>query len=183
MTKSIIAGFGLYFLANSVPSLTWFIIAILLMIFSIILIIVFIVFAFYAIGKFLGIQKATKTGQFIQAIGSDVDQMWKSSQGSQSITYALPSSVDSVCFADFTSQKKGVKQDLYNDLKFVYFTDENLFFYPVGSAGGIDSTKINNIDLLEITKNENPYCISNTNGKVNLTIKKNLDEALVTVTR
>jgi hypothetical protein len=153
------------------------------MMFSIILIIVFITFAFYAIGKFLDIQKATKTGQFIQAFKSDVDQMWRSSQGSQAVEYALPTSIEQVCFADFNSSKKGVRQILYSDLRFVYFTDENLFFYPVGSAGGVDSAKISNIDIFEITKNENPYCITNLNGKVNLTIKKELDVKLVTITR
>ncbi|MEK6829197.1 MAG: hypothetical protein AABY15_03645 [Nanoarchaeota archaeon] len=153
------------------------------MIFSIILIVVFITFAFYAIGKFLDIQKAAKTGQFIQAFKSDIDQMWRSSQGSQVVEYSLPSSVEQICFADFNSTKTGAKQSLYGDLKFVYFKDENLFFYPTGSAGAVDSTKINNIDLIEITSRENPYCITNLKGKVKMTIKKGLDEALVTVTR
>ena len=73
------------------------------MIFTIILIIVFIAFAFYAIGKFLNIQKAAKTAQFIDAFETDVNRMWKSSQGSHQINYSVPSSVDYLCFTDFSS--------------------------------------------------------------------------------
>lgn len=153
------------------------------MIFSIILIIVFISFAFYAIGKFLDIQKAAKIGQFIQALELDVNQMWRSSQGSQAVEYSLPTSIDYVCFGIFTSAKKGIRQSFYDDLRLVYFDDENLFFYPVGSASGVDSTKINNINMFEITKNENPYCIANMKGRINMTIKKGPDDALVTITR
>ncbi len=155
------------------------------MIFSIILIVVFIVFAFYAIGKFLDIQKAAKTGQFIDALESDVNRMWTSSQGSQSLEYSLPTSVDYVCFADFSqgSMKNGPRQDFYADFNLVHFNDENMFFYPVGSGGAVDSTNIDNIDLGEITKQENPYCISNVKGKIKLTIKKGIDESTVTITR
>jgi hypothetical protein len=153
------------------------------MIFSIILIVVFIAFAFYAIGKFLDIQKSAKTGLFIQSLESDIDKMWKSTEGSQTMEYSLPGSIDYVCFADFSSQKKGQWQDFYNSLRTVHFEDENMFFYPVGSAGGIDSKKIDNINLDEMTKNENPYCIKNSDGKVSLTVKKGFDEALVTITR
>lgn len=153
------------------------------MIFSIILIVVFITFAFYAIGKFLDIQKAAKIGQFVENLESDVDKMWRSSQGSQEAEYSVPSSVEYVCFADFELPKTGPKQEFYSDLRMVHFSNENLLFYPVGSAGGVDSTKIDNIDLAEIIKKENPYCIANTAGKIKLTIKKGIDEALVTITR
>ena len=155
------------------------------MIFSIILIIVFISFAFYAISKFLDIQKSAKTGQFIQALESDVNQMWTSQQGSQSLEYSLPASVDYVCFAYFSEggKGKGIRQSFYDELKFVRFEDENMFFYPVGSAGAVDSTKIENIDLIGITGQENPYCITNVKGKIKLTIKKGIDENAVTITR
>ena len=155
------------------------------MIFSIILIIVFISFAFYAIGKFLDIQKSAKTGQFISALESDIDKMWRSSQGSQELEYSLPSSVDYVCFARFGEgvEGRGLRQDLYASLRFVHFDDENLFFYPVGSAGAVNSVGMDNIDIISITGQENPYCIANIKGKVKLTVKKGIDENLVTITR
>ena len=154
------------------------------MLFSIILIIVFISFAFYAISKFLDIQKAAKTGQFIFALESDVSQMWKSSQGSQTLEYSLPTSIGYVCFADFASAANpSSSEGIYDDLRLVHFTDENMFFYPVGSAGAIDGKKISNVNVFEITSRENPYCITNTDGKIKLTLKKALDGALVTVTK
>lgn len=155
------------------------------MIFSIILIIVFIAFAFYAIGKFLNIQKAAKTGQFIDAFETDVNRMWKSSQGSQQVNYSLPNSVDYLCFADFSpgSGKRGANSNFYDELEMVYFDKNNMFFYPVGSAGGIDAVKVENLYLSEITSKENPYCIKSINNKIKLTIKKSIDESLVTITR
>lgn len=153
------------------------------MLFSIILIIVFIVFAFYAIGKFLDIQKSVKVGQFSESLKADVDRMWKSSSGSQAVEYSLPSSVESVCFTDFGESASSGKEKTYDSLRMVHFNEENTFFYPVGSAGGVDSVKINNIDLTEITKKENPYCIESVNEKIKLTIKKDIGSALVVVTR
>jgi hypothetical protein len=155
------------------------------MIFTIILIIVFIAFAFYAIGKFLNIQKAAKTAQFIDAFETDVNRMWKSSQGSQQINYSVPSSVDYLCFTDFSSGsgKRGENSKFYDELRRVYFDKNNMFFYPVGSAGGIDAVKIENIYLSEITSKENPYCIKSINDKIKLTLKKNVDESLVKIIR
>ncbi len=153
------------------------------MIFSIILIIIFLAFAFYAISKFLNIQKAAKTAQFVDAFRADVGRMWKSSSGSQRIEYKLPGSVEYVCLADFSSQNTGTKREIYDTLRTVYFNDENLFFYPVGSGGAVDSARIDNINLPVITAGENPYCINNVDGKISLTIKKGLNDALVTVTK
>ncbi len=153
------------------------------MIFSIILIIFFIAFAFYAIQKFLEIQNAAKIGQFSNKLQSDVDKMWRGSQGSQSIEYFLPSKIEKVCFVDFFSNSKGEYQNLYDKLKQVYYEYENLFFYPVGSGAGIDALEIKHIDIEKITENENPFCIKNAKGKIKMTIKKNYDEALVVISR
>ena len=68
------------------------------MIFSIILIIVFLVVAFYAIQKFLVLQKDIVYKQFIDDLNADVYEKWKSTQGSEVITYKVPSSIESICF-------------------------------------------------------------------------------------
>ena len=70
------------------------------MIFSIILIIIFISFAFFAIKKFIGIQDAMKIGQFGDQLQSDIDKLWRGSQGSQEVEYFIPSKIESVCFVD-----------------------------------------------------------------------------------
>ena len=131
------------------------------MIFSIILIIIFISFAFYAIQKFLGMQRAIQVGQFIDDLQSDVDKLWKGVQGSQEVEYTLPKKIKRICFKD----------DEY----------ENMFFYPEGSFEGFNSIEIKHIDIKKITKEKNPFCIENTNGKIKIIIKKDYGEELVTL--
>ena len=111
------------------------------MIFSIILIIVFLAFAFYAIKKFMGIQNTVMVGDFIDSLGSDVDKMWKGSQGSQEREYRLPKKIQYVCFADFYSSERGGKDEYYPELKRVFNEKENLVFYPVGSGGEFEDRK------------------------------------------
>jgi hypothetical protein len=153
------------------------------MIFSVILIVIFIAFAFYAIQKFLNIERAIQVGQFVDDLQSDIDKMWKSSQGSQETEYFLPSKVGYVCFVDYFSNKKGTNQEFYSKLKQVYNEYENLIFYPVGSAQGLDAVEIKNINIEKITENENPFCIENIKGKVEMIIKKEYGEALVMIER
>lgn len=130
------------------------------MIFSIILIIIFLAFGFYAITKFLDLQKSIQVEKFLSDLQSDIDQMWKSPQGSQTITYILPMNIISVCF----------KTDKYQNLE---FNSEKLI------GGG----NIENIDLANMTSQENPYCIPNIKGKVSLILKKDYGETLVRITR
>jgi len=125
------------------------------MIVSVILIIVFISFAFFAIGKFLDLQRSVEVGQFTNNLQFDIDKIWKS-QGAQEVEYRLPSKIEKVCFVDYSSLERGEDISIYDDLKKAFYGSENLIFYPVGSGEGLDSTIIQNIDLEIITKNQNP---------------------------
>ena len=153
------------------------------MIFSIILIVIFIAFAFYAINKFIGIQDSVKIGRFVDKLQSDIDKIWKGSQGTQKEEYSIPSKIEDVCFVDYSYPKKGQNQDYYQKLKQAYYGGENLIFYPVGSGEGLDSFEIIHIDIEEMTKNENPFCIKNVEGKINIVVGKNFGENLVTIIR
>ncbi len=152
------------------------------MIFSIILIIVFLAFAFYAIKAFLGIQYAAQTGKFLNDLKSDIDRVWKSTESSEEKDYSLPSKIDYICFANFETSASGGNSHLYSELRFFYFGDENMVFYPIGSSK-VDSVEMKYIALDEITLNENPFCIENVRGEVKLTLVKEINEALVTITR
>ncbi len=151
------------------------------MIFSIIMIIIFISVAFYAIQKFLDLQNSAQVGKFGSDFQADIDKMWKSSQGSQRYEYTLPAKVKFACFGDFASEKKGANQNFYDSLRQAFYRGENFFFYPVGSAQGLNSKIINHIELEKMIQDENPLCFENKNGKLSLTIKKEFGEALVTV--
>ena len=153
------------------------------MIFSIILIIVFLAFTIYAITKFLGIQRTLQAGTFVNDLQGNIDRMWKGGQGSEVQTYTVPSKSKAVCFADFNSPKKGPKESIYNELSAVFFEKENLVFYPVGSAEGIDAKIIDHLNITKITKVENPFCITTDKGKVKLTVKMSPGDSLVTIER
>jgi hypothetical protein len=130
------------------------------MIFSIILIVIFLAFGVYAIIKFLELQESIQVSTFLNDFQNDVNKMWKSSQGSQSVKYTLPKKISAVCF----------QQDEFENLK---FTSERI----------IRGKIIENIDITKITKDENPFCIQSVNGKISMTISKNFGEHLVTITR
>jgi len=153
------------------------------MIFSIILIIIFLGFGFYAIKTFLKIQHIAQTGQIISDLKSDVDDVWKSTESSQEEEYNLPSKIDYVCFFDFSVPARGKNADLYTELKKFYYGEDNFAFYPPLGSSSSDSAEIEHINLKEITKKENPFCIEKTEGRVKLTLIKKIDEALVTITR
>jgi len=158
------------------------------MIFSIMLIIIFLVFGFYVISKFLDMKSSVEVGKFVDNLQNDITKMWGSSQGAQEETYTLPIKIESVCFVDFYSSSRG-NEDIYKKLKQVYDNEQNFFFYPVGSGEGLDAVnlkcrdEINCLNIKEITKTQNPFCIESEKGKIKLTIKKNFNDAQVVITR
>ena len=129
-------------------------------IFSIILIIVFIGFAIFAVRKFLGVQEFAQVEKFKDDLQTDIDKMWRSTQGSQKLDYSLPRKISEVC--------------LIND------EFENIYFVPNDFQGGL----LNNIDFSKtIPANSPRLCMQNTKGKVTMTIKKNYGENLVIISR
>jgi hypothetical protein len=152
------------------------------MIFSIILILAFLAFTVYAVQKFLGIQRSIQIAAFGDDLQSDIDKMWRGSQGSEIEEYNLPKQIKKVCFVDFEKSAKGADGLLYGDLKMAYFGYENMIFYPVGSGEGLDAKEILHIDLEKITAADNPLCLDN-DGKVKMTISMSPGDALVTITK
>ena len=151
------------------------------MIFSITMIIIFLAFGFYVIGKFLDMKSSVEAGKFIEEFQNDVDKMWKSSQGSQEEEYFLPTKVEAVCIVDYSSPSREDIEEIYKKLKQVYDNEQNLFFYPVGSGKGLDAATIEHLNLEKITSEKNPFCVAVEDGKLNLTIKKSFDDALVRI--
>jgi hypothetical protein len=119
-----------------------------------------VIFAFYAIKTFLGIQDSAQIKKFTNDLQTDIDRVWKSTESSEEIEYFLPSKIDAVCFRD----------DQYENL----FFQSDKFFEP---------GQIEHIDISEITSAEDHYCIENIRGKVKLILIKEIDQALVTITR
>jgi len=88
--------------------------------------------------------------------------------------------VELVCFIDF-SKPANNKRDVYEELSLFEYTNDNLFFYPVGSSGGKQSDGIAHLDIAATTLSENPLCFTNVNEKITFTIEKDFNEALVTI--
>ena len=151
------------------------------MIFSIIMIIIFITFAFFAVQKFLGFSNAAQVGKFSSDLQYDVDRIWKGSQGNENQEYVIPGKVKYVCFLDYNSPPSGENINFYEELNQIFFGEENMFFYPPGSGEGFDSVKINHLDISKTTENGNPLCFSNSKGKISLVLKKDFNEALVSI--
>ncbi|MFH1787684.1 MAG: hypothetical protein ABH811_02755, partial [archaeon] len=154
------------------------------MIFSIILIIVFISFAFYVIKILIEGQQRDTIFLFKEDLQNDIDKIWR---GSGSLSrpggYSLPKKIEYACFVDFSYRERGENKELYSKLKRAFEEYENLIFYPVGSTEGVDAFEIKHIDLITMTKNENPFCIENNDGKIELTIKRDYDQELVLIGR
>ncbi len=106
--------------------------------------------------------------------------MWKGSQESQKQTYSLKKSIEKVCFVDDRGDPKGVDSSLYTDFTLFTYAGDNLLFYPLGKAS-INSVKIEHVDLNIITRDQNPKCFNNIDGKITLTIKKDFGEPLVEI--
>ncbi len=149
------------------------------MIFGIFLIVIFIAFAFYAIQKFLQLKDTTQIAKFADDLQSDIDKIWKGSQGSQEKAYILPVGIDLVCFIDYNSGTGS--GEVYDELEQFFLGNENLFFYPSGSGEGLDSKETKHINVEKITETENPFCIENERGRVTLILKKDFGEALVRI--
>ncbi len=124
------------------------------MIFSIILIIFFLAFAFFGIKKFIEVQQSASVSQFKSDIQNDITTMWNGPQGQQTMKYKLPKKISSVCF----------DANGYN----------SLYFLPVNQFEG---TTIQHIDWTKTGKK----CFENKDGVVQITLKKDFGETLVTL--
>ncbi|MBI3622826.1 hypothetical protein HY212_01960 [Candidatus Pacearchaeota archaeon] len=134
------------------------------MIFSIILIIVFIFFAFYAIRAFLRVNDSAKAGDFVTSFQKDIDSMWKGAQGSQKVTYLLPSKVSEICFED-----RGDK-----NLEFVDKDNKIIDGLPLVNIQHIDLNKL-------LPGNTKKFCFSAVNEKVSMLLEKKFGEDVVTL--
>lgn len=135
------------------------------MIFSVILIIVFIAFAVYGITKFLELQRFAQVEKFKNDFQADIDNMWRTTQGSQLEEYIIPNKIEKVCFSNGKT--------------------ENMYFVPV--TLNYEGALLKNIDITETIKNSNiipkELCIDTAKGKISMTIKKAWNENLVTITK
>lgn len=141
-------------------------------IFSVILIIFFLAFAIYAIMNFLEMKSKMEAERFLDNLQNDVNSFWKANQGIDEFSYVLPKKIKEVCFIYTDAPEKGSKASIYEELKMYAGKEDNLLFYPIGSSQLTRSSKIERINLYEMTGQENPLCFQNKNGRVTLVLEQ-----------
>lgn len=127
-------------------------------IFSIILIIVFIAFAFVGIKFFLGFSQTAQINQFYRNFQESVDITWKSSETNFSYQFNLPKKVQYICFIDFSEQITAY-EEIYESVNGWSSKDLNLILFP--PEFNPSYKKIAHINITEIIKEKNPYCLQN----------------------
>lgn len=129
-------------------------------IFSIILMIVFIVFAFIAINYFLNMSKVTTTNLFYENLQNEINKVYASPSSEKEFSFELPLKVEMVCFFDFNKSATN-ELEKYKEVEMYEFTGENLFLFPQKAMPSLNKKTIENINISQITIDENPFCIQN----------------------
>jgi hypothetical protein len=143
------------------------------MIFSIILIVFFVAFAIFGINKFLSVQKLAQVSKFKSDFQADINKMWRSTQGSQSLVYYIPKGIKQACFVNNRPNPRTLKT-------------ENMYFMP-DDEYQFDGYLFENVNLGKTLSlatpvtNPRKLCIDIVNGKISLTIKKDYNENSVTI--
>ena len=145
------------------------------LIFSIMLIVVFIVVAFVGIKMFLNFNESAKLGLFYDDLQKEVDAVWQSSKTETTFKPILPSGITHVCFANLSATI--TNQEAYNEIIYQDF-EHNTFLLPQSKAGNLQSNNIEHLNLSQITKIKNPYCIEATRS---LILKKGFYDKFVII--
>jgi hypothetical protein len=150
-------------------------------IFSAVLIIVFLGFAVYGIAKFIGMKNNMEVTKFQTSFQEDIDKLWKGNQGSQEVSYFLPNKIKEVCLINKDSIKQGTNASAYDELERYSKENDNLVFYPIGSASLTSSLQIQHINISKITEQQDPICFENKKGKTSFILEKAFGETLVNI--
>lgn len=148
--------------------------------FSIFLIIIFIIIAIYAITKFLDATDCSKEGLFTQDLQQKINSAFNSQTTNATFSANLPSKIDYVCFGNMTSEFKGNFAEVGEDLSIYEGRDANLFFYP-REKSCIKTKQILHLDMDNMLKKNNPFCIPVVNGKIIIKVSKGFNKGTVTL--
>jgi len=158
------------------------------MIFSVIIMIATIGLAIYIINAFLGVGRCIDTGMFKEKLQENVNDAWASDKysdvfPSEGSPLFLPEKIEAICFVDVLKDEKGLDKDYYVEFERYLDSDSNIFLYPLEeTCEGQASYFIENIDISEITKENNPYCIGKSDdGKIRMEIEKGYYDNLVKI--
>lgn len=136
-------------------------------IFSIILIIFFIIAAIIAIKIFwnpsgCGFSDNSQEALFKQELQTAIDDAWSSERSDSEFKISLPGKITHVCFFNFEKDERGNYSEFYSEIERFSNEKNNFYLYPVRSAcEDFRGWEIKHINITEITKQDNPYCVKN----------------------
>lgn len=152
-------------------------------IFSIFLIIFFIVVAVMAINYLIKTQQCAKVGIFVDNFKTEVTSAWHSQKADFPFSGNVPTKIEYICFTNLSRPLKGTNIKIGEELSIYEYENANLFFYPVGKACEMGYHKIPYLDIEDITKKDNPYCIPVTDGLVKMNIQKGFNDKQVKISK
>ncbi len=128
-------------------------------IFSTILIAVFIFAAIYAINFFMNYSRCTQVGGFYDKFQKEIDNAFSAqSVENKKFQISLPAQVKRICFANLSATITNPGED-YEEIKDYYLDEANIFLIPEESACSLPFKNIKRLNIAEITKVKNPYCV------------------------
>lgn len=151
--------------------------------FSVILIAIFIGVAIYAIKNFMSFKKCTEVLMFKNDLQDKVDEAFASSgEVMYKINFTIPYKIELVCFLDKSKGGEGKWKNLYGKLSSYSFENKNVYFWPLNAVcEGEKAFTLKNINITKITEQNNPYCIENRNGIIEIKIEKGFYDSLVSL--
>lgn len=151
------------------------------MIFSIVIIVVTILVAGYVIMKFLETRDDAACKLFYQKLQDRVDSAWKGEGTSIELNNEplinLPGKVKKVCFGNSTQNAvDSADREILEELKYYGDKGDNLIFSPNDACGSTTFSY-----SLEHVVTEGFFCSDVKKGKIELVIKKDKKEVLVSL--
>lgn len=145
------------------------------MIFSIIIIIAIISVAFYVLTKFIGVSKCTQIGLFYDDLKEYTEKAWQAQIHKDAFSGSLPSSIEFVCFGNFSQSPQAKYISIFNDLQEHQGRDKNVFLYPIPEECDLSLSAIK----LAHIKTSSFFCVPVKNNKMQIKSEKSEFDSLV----
>jgi len=149
-------------------------------IFSIFLIIFFIIVGIIVINSFLKTQNCSKLGLFLEDFQSEINIAWNSQKYISQFKSELPTNIEYVCFVNL-SKIIDNNHTMIREVELYAEEDSNFFFYPTKNSCEMPAHSLKHLNINQITSLKNPYCIAIKSKTIEFQIKKEMNQALVTI--
>ncbi len=150
------------------------------MIFSIIIIVASIAVAGYIIVKFLDIGANVSCKLFYSDLQKKIDKAWNEDLSSSIYDGKVPAGISKVCFGNYTQKTLEQKdQEIRDEIEFFAKKGNNLFFYPIKN-----NCKESEFEYqLKHIDTNGFFCVNVIEGKASLKINKEINDALVEISK